>query len=174
MLGTERRPGLGPLPLRVGILLALSACPSPAPDTGVLDPEATDASITSLTVMCEGGSGVWTIDANTDAWSGGGQLTLSANGTYVEAHPIPSVDAALDGSSDHLHTELAVVADFRDVSVGGSTWFNCGTPGLQGLFIVYSRDGERVTDCRRFGVDAALWAEWNLDSCPSEIEVESH
>ncbi len=153
-------------------MLTLSACPSPAPDTGVRDPEATDASITSLSIACDGGTGVWTIDAETDAWSGGGRLTLSADGAYVEVHPIRSVDAALDGSSDHLHAELSVVGDFRDVSVGGSTWFNCGTPDLQGLFIVNSRDGERVTDCRRFGVDTARWATWDLGSCPSEIELE--
>lgn len=155
------------------MLLLLLACPGLQSDTGVLDPEARDPLFTELSIVCDGAAGTWTITADADAWTGGGTLTLSADGDYVEAHPVNSTDAALDGTSDHLAGSLSVAADFRDVNEGSSTWFNCGTPQLQGLFVLYSRDAVQQTDCRRFGDDAGAWLGWGLGECGVEMEVES-
>lgn len=155
------------------MLLLLLACPGIEPDSGVVDPPAQEPVFTELSLVCDGTAGSWTITADTDAWSGGAKFTMSTDGRYVEAHPVNSSDAALDGTSDHLSGSLSVVSDFRDVNEGSSTWFNCGTPALQGLIVLYSRDAVQETDCRRFGADPEAWAGWGLGECAGTIEVES-
>lgn len=155
------------------MLTALLGCFSGAPDTGVYDPAATPPSITEITVSCTGESGKWALDVVTDAWTGGGTLWLSADGEYVEKHQVISAESALDGTSDHLELSLSLAADFQDVHEGSSTAFNCGTPGLQGLFVVYDRAGTTATDCRDFGDDPSRWTAWEIGECTQTISVEA-
>ena len=102
----------------------------------------------------------WTFTAETNAWTGNGQVLLSTDGIYLETHPLDSKSAAGDGSSDSLALYLTVVADWRDVSLGSSTVFNCDEPMLAGILRIFEQDGKTEADCRYFGEDP--WDRWNL------------
>lgn len=154
------------------VLLVLLGCVTSAPDTGVGDVPSTPPTITDITLGCAGESGKWTIDVVTDAWSGGGSLYLSRDGAYVEEHPIYSVESAVDGTMDHLKATLALAADVQDVHEGSSTAFNCGTPDLEGLFVLRDRAGSQITDCRDFGPDPSSWTTWGIGECTETVAVE--
>ncbi len=153
------------------MLLLLLGCPAPEADTGVPSPGSTPPRFTEVEVVCDGNDATWRISMFTDAWTGGGELWLSADGDYVEAHPFVSREAALDGSSDHLELNLGVVSDFRDVAAGSRTAFNCGTPELAGLLVVYATDAETVADCRVFGSELDRWDAWGFPTCGDEVAV---
>ena len=53
------------------------------------------------------------------------------------------------------------------------TAFNCGTPELAGLLIVYGTDAETVGDCRAFGELPERWADWGFSACPDEVSVRA-
>ncbi len=153
-------------------LAVLVACPAPLVDTSASDPQARDALFTTVRVSCDGDAGKWALDMKADGWTGGGALFLSADGVYVEEHGFGSYEAAVDGSSDHLKLSLGVAAEFQDVHEGSSTWFNCGTPSLQGLLVLRNRDASALTDCRVFGAAPLLWSEWGIGDCAELVTVE--
>jgi hypothetical protein len=152
-------------------LFLLLACPSPARDSGVFDPEDRLAQLTEVAVACDASVPAWKLELHADGWTGGGQLWMSVDGAYMEAHPFVSKAAAIDGSSDRLDVTLTVVSDFRDVSPGSRTSFNCGTPDLQGLLVIYGRDGESLADCRAFGTAPAHWTDWGIGACEDTVTV---
>lgn len=155
------------------MLLWLLACPAPFQDSAVLDPAAVNPTITSAAVSCEAAAARWALVVETDAWTGGGSLWLSDDGTYVEQHDFGSYEAAIDGSADRLKLTLAVAESFQEVRAGSSTWFNCGHPALQGLLVVRSRDGAAVTDCRSFGDAPSSWSAWAIGDCADTVEVSA-
>lgn len=166
------RHGPAPLPfVRGGAVLVLAACADPtAGDTAPATP-ASPPSITSAEVTCDGEAGEWTVTVTTDGWTGNGQLLLSTDGEYVERHPLYSRSAAADGSADELGLTLAVVPDWRDVTLGASTYFNCLTTDLTGIVRVFTRDGTAVADCRAFGAAPERWAAWDAGaSCDETLE----
>lgn len=141
-------------------LLALLACAPVPVDTGRAPPEWVAPSLVTATADCSAADEQWSFTATTDAWTGNGQVYLSADGAYVERHPMYSNGAAYDGSADSLRLVLGMVEDFRDVVLGASTAFNCGTPDVAGVLQVNERDGRTVADCRAFGVAPERWEEW--------------
>ncbi len=150
------------------LLACQSASPSPVPDEKSPGPP----SIVAASYACNSLTARWTFLVDTDAWTGNGQVVLSDDGNYIEVHPLRSLEAAADGSSDRLTLELGVVADWRDVSPGSSTAFNCNEPGLAGLIRIFATDGQTPTDCRIFGEDR--WASWNFNySCTTPLEEDS-
>lgn len=154
------------------VFFLLLGCPAPLADSGVASPASVLPAFTEVSVVCDASVPAWAFDLHTDAWTGGGELWMSVDGVYVEAHPFTSAEAALDGSFDHLRFTLAITSDFRDVAAGSRTSFNCGTPALQGLLVVYARDGDTVADCRVYGGDASVWPRWGFPSCADEAEVK--
>ena len=100
------------------MLLALLACAAPPVDTGREPIEYPSPTITAATAEGDPNEPGWTFEVATDAWTGNGQVYLSADGAYVERHPMYTVGAAYDGSADALRLELGVAADFRDVGEG--------------------------------------------------------
>ncbi|MSQ01911.1 MAG: hypothetical protein EXR71_08465 [Myxococcales bacterium] len=150
----------------------LLACPEPLSDTAPVEPVARDPQFTSVRVSCDGDAAKWVLDMKADAWTGGGALLLSTDGRYVEEHGFGSYEAAVDGSADHLKLSLAVAGEFQDVHEGSSTWFNCGTPSLQGLLVLRNRDATAPTDCRVFGERPAWWSEWGIGDCAEPVTVE--
>lgn len=155
------------------MLWLLLACPAPFDDSGVADPEVVDPAFTTVSLGCEAAAARWTGVFETDAWTGGGALWLSVDGVYIEQHDFGSYEAATDGTADRLKLTLAIVSDFQDAHGGSSTWFNCGTPGLQGYLAVRSRDGGRLTDCRVFGEAPESWSTWGVGACTTGFTVEA-
>jgi hypothetical protein len=122
-------------------------------------------------VTCDDEGGEWTVVVTTDAWTGNGQVLLSTDGAYVERHPLYSRSAAADGSADELGLTLAVVPDWRDVTAGTSTYFNCLARDLTGIVRVFTRDGTAQADCRAFGADPERWASWDAGAtCDRALE----
>lgn len=156
---------------RVWIVAALLAC-TPAPVAA----DASDVSeevprLTAVDVTCDAQAAEWTFTATTSAWTGNGDVRLSADGAYVESHALLSVSAAEDGSADELRLSLSIVADWRDVVSGSRTAFNCEAPDLAGVLRVRTRDGAAVADCRAFGVAPERWTEWDADvACDTVLE----
>lgn len=148
------------------MLLLLIACGAPT-EVERSTPTYATPSITSATVDCSVTDAEWTFRVDADAWTGNGQLFLSADGTYVERHPMYSNGAAYDGTSDTLRLTLATVPDFRDVVLGGSTAFACGDAGVTGVLQINERDGRTVADCRAFGEAPERWDTWEPAlACP--------
>ena len=119
--------------------------------------------ILSAKADCDEAEAEWSFQAKTDAWTGNGQVLLSADGVYIERHPMFSTSAAADGSADTLELGLGIVPDWRDVTLGASTVFNCGAPALTGILRVWTQDGEAQAACRVFGEAPERWAAWDLD-----------
>jgi hypothetical protein len=139
----------------------LIACAADTPVVDSADVGSAVPALTSVTVACDDVSAEWTFAATADAWTGNGDVRLSADGAYVEAHYLPSVSAASDGSSDTLELALSIVADWRDVVSGARTAFNCDVPDLAGVLRIRTRDGSDIADCRAFGSAPERWSEWD-------------
>ena len=147
-------------------------CGYTPPDVTRTAPEWTVPAIVTATAECSAADAYWAFEATTDAWTGNGQVVLSADGAYVEAHPMYSVGAAGDGSADSQRLALAIIPDWTDVAPGGTTAFNCDAEAISGVLRVYTRDGNAVADCRAFGVDPARWKQWDANvSCSATIEL---
>ncbi len=128
--------------------------------------------ITSASVVCDPERPRWEFEIETSAWTGNGKVLLSADGVYFERHPMGSVSAAADGSTDRLELKLDVTADWRDVTEGDSTVFNCGDTALVGVMEVYTRDAAERADCRGFGAPPERWADWEPDTaCATPLET---
>lgn len=139
------------------VFLGLSAaCVPPQPSMVQTEVSSGTPELASLDIACDVSSAYWSFSALTTAWTGGGAVVMSADGTYIETHNLPSIEAEADGSGDQLSLGLTVVADWRDVSMGSTTAFNCGTPGLWGVVQIFERDGETLADCRSFGADLPI------------------
>lgn len=124
-------------------------------------------------VSCDTDNARWSFALTTTGWSGGGEVLMSRDGSYLEVHRLPSVEAAEDGSADRLELELTVVADWRDVETGSTTIFNCHEPGLAGMARVFARDGEAVAGCAAFGLDPSIWQTWRTDyTCDDVVPLE--
>jgi len=162
--------------LRLGaafvLLGALPGCNLGFKDTTPDDPEYPLPAITAVTVECDAERAAWSFTVDTTGWTGNGQVLLSSDGDYVERHPLDSVSAAADGSTDRLDLDLDVVSDWRDVSEGSTTAFNCATPDLLGVLRVYERTGDEVADCRIFGEQPDRWAAWEPDTACTQAVVE--
>jgi hypothetical protein len=157
------------LAAQVGLVLScaavvLGACTG-AGDSPAPSPSDTPPSITKLDVECDAEEAEWALDVKTDAWTGNGRVSLSADGDYVELHPFYSVESAPDGTADRLALDLSVVPDWREVTLGASTVFNCAAPSLTGLVQVWTRDGSEQGDCITFGEAPERWAEWAPPGC---------
>jgi hypothetical protein len=155
------------------MLLLLVACSSVPSDSASDAVAARPApSITAATIACDDATATWSFTVETDAWTGNGDVRLSADGAYVEVHPLSSISAAADGSNDALALELAVVADWRDVVTGARTAFNCDAPDLAGVLRVRTVDGSAIADCRAFGVTPERWATWDANvACDTLLEA---
>ncbi len=131
-----------------------AGCVTPAGDSTVADPTLGVPALTSVELECDDGKAKWSATVKTDAWAGGATLYWSVDGAYVETHPLSSVKAAGDGSSDKLFVELSIVVDWREAEDGKTTAFTCAaTPSA--LIEVTALSGE-VTDCARFAWEPDL------------------
>ena len=148
------------------LLACTTAAELPATDTGSAAPVP---ALTAATQSCDIDDAEWHFTAEADAWTGNGQVILSADGLYVEAHGLRSKTADGAGAWDQLSLDLNIVADWRDASPGSSTAFNCATPGLAGILRIFALDGQTEADCRAFG--EASWEQWNAGfSCEIPLE----
>jgi len=151
-------PRIGALAWVLGLPFGGCAAEDPAVPSDSAPPRS--PLLTAATEACDPLRARWDFTAEADAWTGNGQVPLSTDGLYLEVHPLDSKAAAGDGSSDSLSTTLSVVADWRDVSLGSTTIFNCKEPGLAGILRIFEQDGKTEADCRYFGENP--WEQWNL------------
>lgn len=101
--------------------------------------------ITAHTVECKRDADRWAVAVDTQWWTGGGELWMTAGGAWFEDHGLRSTKAAGDGSEDHLEARLTIVPDWRDASPGSSTAFTCADTVGWRLFVL-AQDGARA-DC---------------------------
>lgn len=121
--------------------------------------------ITDIQGDCSVDEQTWTFDVMTDAWTANGNLYLAADTLYMERHPLVSLEAAADGTSDHLQAQVTIQADWRDASPGSATAFQCNPSTWDTLnfrVVVYTPGTSEVGDCRSWGP-----APENLDSFAS-------
>ena len=167
-----RRPPARWVSLRAVCLFGIAGCEVGFAPTTPDPPEYAVPAITAASVECDPDRPRWTFDIETSAWTGNGQVLVSADGVYIERHGIGSISAAADGTTDHLQLKLDVVSDWRDVDEGDTTIFNCGDANVVGVMQVYTRDGGAVADCRGFGASPGRWADWEPDTaCPTVLET---
>lgn len=119
-----------------------------------------------LWLTCDDDDERWRLDLTTAAWTGGAELLWTADGAWVEAHPVRSISAAPDGSDDILSLTLDQVGDWRQALPGSSTALYCSDAPAS-LTVVYDPEG-RVADCVWRG-DRTLWDTVDgLPDCPRE------
>ena len=134
--------------------LALVGCrPGPRPPNVPDAPTLGPVAIASLDVACDLDEEQWVLEAEATSWTGNGVLWMSRDADYVEAHPVPSVLAAEDGSFDRLRVALSIEADVHAVEPGRSTAFLCAEEPAW-LFAVRDRQGAWA-DCRI--VQPSVW-----------------
>lgn len=154
--------------LLIGLLpVVLVGCPWPGPGrypTGepiALEPPA----LTSFDLSCDLEAEHWVLQADADAWTGGGQLSWSPDLHYVEQHHVRSQQAAADGTSDHLGITLPIVGDWREAQADVSTAIRCGQDPSW-IFVVFDTQGT-ITDCRSGGPDPEELSHLpDVPSCP--------
>lgn len=155
------------------VFIFLVGCGFGGLDTTPDPPVYDDPLFTEASAACNDEDARWTFRGTTVAWTGNGEVVLSTDGSYIERHPWPSVESAPDGTTDELELKLDVVPDWRDVTPGASTVFNCDEPELAGLLRVFVRGGDAVADCRWFGEASDRWATWEPESaCATPLEAE--
>ena len=121
------------------------------------------AKITTATVNCE--EDTWTVDVKTDAWTSNGTVWIVESIERYEKHPLYSIGAAADGSSDHLRMTLRVIADWRD-AVGGETsgWLCSDFDELSIAIVINHGETADQNDCVYFG--EGNWEEFpSLQPC---------
>lgn len=152
------------------LLLLPVACFPRGSGDGLPDPDLPlPPGIVEITLACDAEVGAWTVDVATDAWAGGAVLVWTRDGAYVERHDgFRSVRAAVDGSSDLLRADVAVVSDFRPAQ-NGRTAFPCRAQP-SALLWVLDLDGE-VSDCRQLGpAPETLLALDGVPACPQHVD----
>ena len=160
-----------------GMLISILGCVSASRlDTSHWQYEYSDPTISSVSVSCE--DRVWTVETETDGWTGNGLLWLATDERY-ERHSIYSISADPEGTSDRLRTQLSVVADWRDQQSSTSTGFDCGDLTTLGIFIAIRHpESFAVSDCAEYSTEEAfmdvptlpLWEPVPLPTCPDTVE----
>ena len=139
-------------------LLACVGCASyPALGDPLVVPDPGPPSITALGLSCDNEAGRWRLEVETDAWTSGGELIWTVDGSYVERFGgLRSVQAQADGHGDTLRLDINIVEDWRQTGDGGPTAFVCSADVTAFIYVADLR-GE-VTDCRSVGPNAVVLA----------------
>jgi len=122
-----------------------------------------NAQITEAAVTCE--EDTWTVEIKTDAWTSNGSVWIVQSSERYEKHPIYSIGAAADGSSDHLRMVLKIIPEWRE-AVGGNTsgWLCVDQESLSIAIVIYHGENNHPNDCVYFGED--VWGEFpSIDQC---------
>ena len=121
-----------------------------------------------LSLVCEQATASWRLEAETDAWTGGGTLYLTRDGREVEQHRVGSARAAGDGTWDCLEATLGQSVDRRDHVPGSITrWLCREADELSYLFVVVDPTGGDQTDCLAWGAEPSIWdAVEGVPRCP--------
>lgn len=150
-------------PLLLSLILAAGCAPEErTPPPGGSPSPLTAPRIVDHTIRCDVDKAVWEVEVTTDAWTSGGKIHWTVDGTYVEKKTIPSLAAAEDGSWDHLQASFDVVDNWRKAGAK-STAFGC-TEEVASLLIVFDMEGLRA-DCIDEGGDDLLWASVGVTPC---------
>jgi hypothetical protein len=148
------------------LLVALwsSGCLAPGDGSETpADPEIGTPSILDLTLDCKLEAGQWSLEVVTDAWSGGGGILWTEDGSYVELHTnLRSIRAGPGGLRDTLRADLSIVDDFRPAGTGGLTAFTCNAAPSSFVFVL-DLEG-KPADCRHLGPAPELLIE--LEDAP--------
>ena len=149
------------------IFIIISACSplysiTPETETSVF----ASPNIDDITLSCL--EDEWTLKITASAWTGNGRWWLGTTEHNIEEHPIYSISAAADGSSDTLRSILSSVPDWRDAQSGTYTRWYCND--IDEISIAVSIfEGERglsneVADCVEIGEDL-----WNIPRAGGRI-----
>ena len=145
------------------ILLSLSCYPQPTAQVETVAFDINEAEITEVSALCE--EDKWTFTVDTDAWTSNGTVWLAQGLHRYERHPLYSVGAAEDGSSDSLQLTLSVLPDWRDFVAGESTGWLCSEQDEFSVAImVYHGESNQPSDCIYWGED--IWGDFpSIDEC---------
>lgn len=151
------------IPLLLSLTLGAGCAPEEAsgPQQGGLSPLKAPT-IVDHTIRCDVDKAEWEVEVLTDAWTSGGKIHWTVDGTYVEKKTIPSLAAAEDGSWDQLQASFDVVDNWRKAGAK-STAFGC-TEDVASLLIIFDMDGQR-SDCIDEADDDLLWASVGVTPC---------
>lgn len=129
------------------------------------------ALIQELTWECDTDGASWLLEASTDAWSAGAYVWVAETDSIWERHTARSVEAARDGSSDLLRTELSIESDWREANSDGRTRFRCEeVDDLAWQITVYDRAGDAPTDCLRWGAEGIFEQIEEVADCEARWE----
>ena len=115
--------------------------------------------VEGLSLTCDQDAARWILQSEVDAWSGGGELLITADGEVVERHTVRATESAGDGTWDCLALSLGQAADPADAAPGASSRWLCREEAeLSFLFVVADTDNAAWTDCVAWGARPGVWA----------------
>ncbi|MFK7931749.1 MAG: hypothetical protein AB8H79_26470 [Myxococcota bacterium] len=117
---------------------------------------------------CDEDQTEWTLTAQTSGWTDGAELWLADDRGPSEAHPVPSIRRAADGSTDEVGVRLGVEVDLDRVSLGRSTRFTCQAPP-SALLVVFDAPDAPV-ECALFGPNIEWASIAGSPECPAFFE----
>ena len=150
------------------IWMSLLGCQIDSDETAENHWELQDPVITQTEWDCD--TDTWSIIVQTDGWTGNGLVWIGDVNRY-ERHPIYSIEASSDGSSDRLRINLTSTADWRDAQSGTLTGFYCDEKERLSLFILIKHPQTLETsDCAQLDGDQSnaqdIWDSVSLPTCP--------
>ena len=145
------------------MLLLLSCYPQPIAQERATVFDIAEAEIKEISVLCEDEQ--WTLTVDTDAWTSNGTVWLAQDLNRYERHPLYSIGAAEDGSSDSLKLTLRILPDWRDFVAGESTGWLCSEQDdFSVAIMVYHGESNQPSDCVYWGED--IWGDFpSIDEC---------
>jgi hypothetical protein len=145
------------------IFLLLSCYPKPYAQERGSPYFIGDAQIINVDTSCDDDK--WTIEVFTDAWTSNGTLWLARDLSRYEKHPINSIAATEDGTSDHLRVNLDITAEWQNFTPGESTGWLCSeSSDISIAIVIYHGENQQPNDCIYWGED--IWGDFpNVDEC---------
>ncbi len=151
----------------ISFIIIFLGCSNSTVDSDLVSWSLDDPVVTETELNCEDDE--WTVIVQTEGWTGNGLVWIGSNERY-ERHPIYSIEAADDGTTDRLRIQLTSTADWRDAQSGSLTGFYCSEKEELSVYIIVRHPQTLdISDCVQLDGELSepdsIWGSVDLPSC---------
>ncbi len=141
---------------------ALAGCGSSPGTWSPPGAELPELELVASAVDCDVDASSWTITAEATSFTGGASTVWTADGIYVELHPVPVVRSAPDGTGDELEGLFPIVTDWR-LATNAKTSLSCADAPTIAVVLLDPDGG--VAGCAVHGDEPELLREAAPAAC---------